>query len=274
MKCNLYVEATSLSTFEDGTQGHPFTCLQKALAVVQAGCVVHVGPGTFRGMVQIKAAGVVLRGSGPDLTRIVGKTKAALGVGYPSFSGPAGTIHVLADDVVIEALATFGGYMVGIDGVGKRLLIRDVHVTGVDPRPFHARNPGHASVSAPSVRNQPPSSARQRGRPAGDSRSDEKRGEVPKSWSGSAAKAPNQRSPVGAGSPPLRHKQHRHRPRSQNRALSGGPRRAGENACSCPKSAATSRHGGHRGPPSAIRRGVDSHGWPCRAASARSYGQS
>lgn len=128
--CDLYADASAVgSLVQDGTMLHPFAAIASALCVAKAGCVIHVAAGSYAGGFAIDKPGVVLRGQGPQDTRIRGVSKADM----PYKGVP--TITIKANDVVLEGLAVVHGFRVGVAGLpgAHRPLLRQVVVTGTEP---------------------------------------------------------------------------------------------------------------------------------------------
>ena len=129
--CDLHVEATALGQAgQDGSAAHPFAGIRSALCVAKAGCVVHVGPGTYAGDVALTKPGLVLRGAGPEKTVLIGDKESTT---KPQ-AGGAPTILITADDVVVEGLAIVNGYRSGISASASvgRPLLRQVAVKNVE----------------------------------------------------------------------------------------------------------------------------------------------
>ena len=127
--CDLYVDATALGApGQDGSAAHPFAGLSSALCAVQAGCVIHLAAGDYAvpwaqngGSATLDKAGIVLRGAGPDVTRIIGQTNENTWL-------PQSVVQVTADDVVLEGLAAVNGGHFGVRLQGKRPILRNVAV--------------------------------------------------------------------------------------------------------------------------------------------------
>ena len=129
--CDLYVEATALGAAgQDGSAAHPFAGIRSAFCVAKAGCVVHVGPGTYAGDVVLDKPGLVLRGAGPEKTVLIGDEESTT---KPQ-AGGAPTILITVDDVVVEGLAIVNGYRSGISASASvaRPLLRQVAVKNVE----------------------------------------------------------------------------------------------------------------------------------------------
>jgi parallel beta-helix repeat protein len=135
VNCDIYVSSTA-TTAGDGTAEHPFACLQPALDLAKPGCVVHVSKGDWLGPFVVQAPGVVVRGEGPEATRLLGATQATANkTPWPdpklSPDSASPTVRATSADVVFEALGISGGKgaaLVGGDGV----VLRDVRINGVD----------------------------------------------------------------------------------------------------------------------------------------------